>query len=507
MPPRANQRDEHLIPQTRALVEGCHELAMKLAWDFWRSQGGANGSSHDFSDLISVATWELVDAGLRWRPYCLTPNTPVLTADLRWVPIGELKEGQELVGVEEFVSGAPQLGRTFVRSEVLKTERREAPCVKITFDDGRSVVCTSDHRWLGLGLSKTTYRWFRTCELEIGHRISSPLRVWEEDRTFEGGWLSGIIDGEGHIVSGDTPSSNYDGSRSVCIAQNQGIVNDQIKQVLDDMDLPYQTLLKSGSDKCERITIAHKRYAIELLGRLRPYRFDASRLWEGTSIRGKNIPANATIVSIEDVGIQEVITLETSSRTFLANGLVSHNCEENNYSPESTEYFASFAARTIKGGLLDYARREDYVPRAVRDEAREIRRLLDQGMSREQVCAQLSIPLAKLNTTMAAVAARPRSMQEIAEGLNGAGSGELEDPSRRTIESEADANYLLDAFVEIIERMPYNKQAVLALRYYAQVDMEDIARYLNTTLPVLWRIHSEILTEIREKMQNTARAS
>ena len=37
--------------------------------------------------------------------YCVTPETKVLTADLRWVPAGESKPGQLLLGFDEIPNG------------------------------------------------------------------------------------------------------------------------------------------------------------------------------------------------------------------------------------------------------------------------------------------------------------------------------------------------------------------------------------------------------------------
>lgn len=68
MPPnRTSERDPALTPLTRGLVEGHYVLAQKMAWKYFNAV--KPGRFH-INDLISVANWALLDAGLRWRPYC-----------------------------------------------------------------------------------------------------------------------------------------------------------------------------------------------------------------------------------------------------------------------------------------------------------------------------------------------------------------------------------------------------------------------------------------------------
>lgn len=170
-------------------------------------------------------------------------------------------------------------------------------------------------------------------------------------------------------------------------------------------------------------------------------------------------------------------------------------CAENNYSPEDTNYFVSFAARSVQGELRDYSRTEDFVTRAVRDEAREIINLLGTGKSRDEAAVVLGLTPGKVGTTLAAVASTPWSLDD--DSL-------LDESARETIESEADVTNLLDAFAEIIEGLPYNAQAVLALRYYAGVEMADIARYLNLTASAVLKLHTDSLTAVKERMELAA---
>lgn len=77
-------------------------------------------------------------------------------------------------------------------------------------------------------------------------------------------------------------------------------------------------------------TVTDMRPGDELLstGTLRPERLlpKATEWWSGMAITAGATPA-VQVVAIEPAGHQEVIALQTSTRTFVANGFLSHNCQ------------------------------------------------------------------------------------------------------------------------------------------------------------------------------------
>lgn len=51
-------------------------------------------------------------------------------------------------------------------------------------------------------------------------------------------------------------------------------------------------------------------------------------MWEGLPIISTRSPNAKEIVDIQPVGEQEVVSIETTTKTYIANGMVSHNCED-----------------------------------------------------------------------------------------------------------------------------------------------------------------------------------
>jgi len=108
---------------------------------------------------------------------CLDPSTPVLTSDLRWVPIGDLRPGDGVVGFDEHPIKGSQRKLRDAQVVGTRTVRKEA--VRLTFDDGSSVVCSLDHPWLFKDFGKGgTYLWRETRKLRVGGAVQRLASSW-----------------------------------------------------------------------------------------------------------------------------------------------------------------------------------------------------------------------------------------------------------------------------------------------------------------------------------------
>jgi hypothetical protein len=293
---------------------GLEELKSRLG----ENPAGKTYHSNDYEMQLAIHTVA------NWiNRYCIVPETPVLTADLRWVPAGSLCEGDELVGVDEFPTGPSRPKRNFRKAVVMTAPRRMAACTKITLSDGREVISAADHRWLGrsnTGKHGTVYAWMNACTIQPGYDISAPMTPWSEETGFEAGWMSGIIDGEGCLHRTGSHSAPH-----VDIAQNAGTVFDGVTGWLDKAKLPYKI---EDSKECLKIEVFNRWASAELLGRVRPRRLmpRSQEVWEGGQVTG-----SARVVSVEPAGVREVVSIGTSTGTYIANGLVSHNCGRHFY--------------------------------------------------------------------------------------------------------------------------------------------------------------------------------
>jgi len=245
--------------------------------------------------------------------FCLSPYTYVLTADLKWKTMEDVKEGDDLIGIDEDCKIATE--RKLRHSKVLKRWETKKECRKITFADGTSIIASLEHPFLEKAKpikgKRKTYAWVETRDLKEGMTIADTgLRPWLTGHTREDGYMAGLFDGEGCISR-----------TSVQVAQVEGKVLNSVRNYFNKRKIKFFETVNKG---CVSIHFSFKE-SLKVLGSVRP-----QRLLEKTSIWDGRFPFNSQkplkITSIEEVGLQRVIGISTSTKTFIAEGLVTHNC-------------------------------------------------------------------------------------------------------------------------------------------------------------------------------------
>jgi hypothetical protein len=275
--------------------------------------------------------------------FCLHWKTMILTSDLRWIRISELQPGDRVIGVDEGRLSrsdvAPQghQQRKLRDAEVVAVRKVHKPALRLQFEDGSDVVCSLDHRWLyqesGAGGNA---HWRMASTLKVGSRIRHLVDPWPEETSWKAGYLAGVFDGEGCVLRSNGGRSGS----AVLFTQKPGVVLDTTLQYLKDLGftpVPYNAVaFNPQADQPQQWQIRGTAECIRFLGQIAPFRLAAKSklVWEGVSLRGGISPNGRsmgvrykTIVEIEYLPEQELIDIETTTHTFIANGLISHNCQ------------------------------------------------------------------------------------------------------------------------------------------------------------------------------------
>lgn len=282
---------------------------------------------------------------------CTSPETKVLTADLRWIRADEVTVGMELVGFDE----EPQDGvggaygkRRWRKAKVLDTRQLVKPCYRLTLEDGRELVCSYDHKWLTH--AENACKWRQADQLVTPqHRPDRPTRivkvcdVWEEDRSWEAGYLAAAFDGEGHLTQ-KLREEDYAMLR-IGFAQRDNPMSEMVLNVAKGMgfNLAQDSQDSGANGDVRKYSIRGGRpTTMEFLGRVRPRRLIEKFNPDMLGLLHKQ--DTVAVVKAEFIGDQPVIGFSTSTKTFVAEGLATHNTEEYGYQRAGCQFFVQLAA-------------------------------------------------------------------------------------------------------------------------------------------------------------------
>jgi hypothetical protein len=253
---------------------------------------------------------------------CLDPSTRVLTDDLRWVPLSAIEPGQTILATDENIPGGKGGSRKMRRAVVEAKQHVIGNVLRITTDRG-CILATPDHRFLVYRAGM--YRWKKAASLRPGQGLRFLTEPWGEPDS-EDGWFAGMMDGEGCLRGNENRRTGTE----LSITQNEGPVFDRVVAYLNRHAVHYKDDMREATTvrkRCHKAVCCRTDELLGLVGRCRPTRFTSQAWWAGIELPGKrtgNRPV-AKILTIERLPQAVMIDLQTSTRTFIANGFVSHN--------------------------------------------------------------------------------------------------------------------------------------------------------------------------------------
>lgn len=278
------------------------------------------------SEFLSLLDGESQVDNVLFAATCFTPETRFLTADLRWVPCGDLQVGDELWGFDADRPTGRGQRRAYKKCTVTRSHPAQKECVKVTLDTGESFVCTSDHPWLSYSDKQTSsarLEWTEAKDLLKRPNLIRPFKPWGIDSSWDAGWLAGILDGEGCVCKSGTNGR----VSHVSVAQNTSVTSEAItKAMLSRVRAHVYTRERQYKNTLSKQTVIDTLGGMattaQLIGSVRANRLIAQYDLTGVKVK-KHFAARA--IAVEPVGIQTIQSIETTSNTYIAEGFACHN--------------------------------------------------------------------------------------------------------------------------------------------------------------------------------------
>lgn len=183
-----------------------------------------------------------------------------------------------------------------------------------------------------------------------------------------------------------------------------------------------------------------------------------------------------------------------------------------NFHTQGGASFETYARFRIRGAVLDELRRMDWVPRLVHDKARKIQNVLGEleqrlggPPSEEQMARALGVTLEEYRAMLDEI--RPvafvclDAVPSVVSSDGATPHESIPDESQTDPFEYASRSELKDLIAERLRQLPPVQQKVLALYYFEDLRLREIAEAFGLTESRISQIHSQAILAIRSYIE------
>lgn len=249
---------------------------------------------------------------------CVSYDTMILKSDLTWIRADQIRVGDSLIGFDEDFKLNPKLKYSTVESISYPVK----PGYNISLEDGTDLTCSYDHQWV-MSTKNMHLEWRETQYLKPGHTLRLVVYPWEINTSWEAGWFAGFLDGEGCLTKYHLSASQKEDNLIVDKMERafRNIAQGTVAAV-------YRDPAADNHQYTRIVRVANLQDILTILGTIRPERLlsYAEKSWLGRSPFHANKNNRIAVTEIYPIGDINVVSIQTSTKTFIADGFASHNC-------------------------------------------------------------------------------------------------------------------------------------------------------------------------------------
>ncbi|MBC6678326.1 sigma-70 family RNA polymerase sigma factor [Zhenpiania hominis] len=182
------------------------------------------------------------------------------------------------------------------------------------------------------------------------------------------------------------------------------------------------------------------------------------------------------------------------------------------FEPEKNVKFETYISKRMRGMIIDLARKQDWVPRSARRNARTVQQTIEhltaqmgRSPNEKEIAEAMDISVEKLReinakTNFFSVLSLDMILDKDDENKPAAAipSGE--------VSSQPEEAYLEQEFKDIltkgIQRLKEKEQMVISLYYVEELNMKQIAEVMQVSEPRISQIHSAAIRKLKEYIRN-----
>ncbi len=185
------------------------------------------------------------------------------------------------------------------------------------------------------------------------------------------------------------------------------------------------------------------------------------------------------------------------------------------YDASRDNKFKTYAEFRIRGAILDELRAQDWVPRSVREKAKQLERCyarIEQQKGRqatdEEVCGELGISQEEYHDMLNQVRSVSLLSFDDLSSFSKAdkrtlhGYGSESGSKAPTPFNEVNVAGVKRLIAEAIHDLPEKQRLVLSLYYYEDLNLKEIGRVLDVTESRVSQLHTQAILRLKAKLRN-----
>lgn len=185
------------------------------------------------------------------------------------------------------------------------------------------------------------------------------------------------------------------------------------------------------------------------------------------------------------------------------------------YDPSKNVKLSTYAEIRIRGHILDALRKLDWIPRNVRQKAKEIERAIlkvEQELGREASAKEIADYIGISEEEYIKYAEKISNsilvsidMSLNSDNENGTKLWQILSVSEDTPDKYVEEEELKEILSDIIFKLSEKERLVITLYYYEELPMKKIAEILGLTESRISQIHTKTMIKIRKMLENYIR--
>ncbi len=184
-----------------------------------------------------------------------------------------------------------------------------------------------------------------------------------------------------------------------------------------------------------------------------------------------------------------------------------------NFDPKKEVKFETYASIRIKGSIIDYLRKEDWLSRPLRKKALDIEKASEElrgKLKRTPSLAEIAKSIGESEDDVSTVISKATAShlisleKELYDDEEGVGRslGEfLADTVSLNPHDETEKKQLIVLMVKAIDELPEKERQVITLYYFEELTLKEIGAILKVSESRVCQIHSRAVFLLREMMK------